>query len=381
MRFEPDTDQEQLQGSLRRLLQSEASFERRRRTAAGETGWDSALWRSLSELGVTALTLTEDHGGFGQRPVAWLPALQELGYALALQPFIPSAVLAATAISRAGTPAQQQRLLPGVAQASRVLAFAHDEAAARHAALWVEATARQEGGQWRIDGVKQGVLFGAAADLLVVTARTGGSPGDPAGLALFIVDPAQEGVRRTPLRLIDDTPAADIALHAARAEPLGEIDGPGPWRAVQAAQEAGLAAACAEGLGVAERAYALTVEYVQTRQQFGRPIGANQVVRHRVAEMRVALEMLRSAALAGLLALEEEDAQARSRELSRAKLLLSRHGSFVTGQAIQLHGGIGMTAEYAAGHCLRRFTVLDQLFGDGPTHAARLGASLAAAAH
>ena len=125
--------------------------------------------------------------------------------------------------------------------------------------------------------------------------------------------------------------------------------------------------------GVAERAYALTVDYVQTRQQFGRAIGANQAVRHRVAEMRVALEMVRSAAMMGLLALEESDAAQRAAELSRAKMLVARHGTFIVQQGIQLHGGIGMTIETMVGHCLRRLTVLDQLFGDGHAHAARLG--------
>jgi len=392
MQFELDSEQEQLRDSLVRLLQAQAPFDRRRQAVAMQQGWDTSLWPALGELGVTALALPEVHGGFGQRPVALLPVLQALGHSLALQPFLASAVLAATAISRAGSDAQQHALLPGIADASRIVAFAHDEPVARHDPIWIETRAHalavipakagiqglstdgtgsspSRGREWLLYGSKHNVLFGIDASTLVVSGRN-----DEGSVMLFLLDPDQPGVQRTATRLIDDSPAADVVLNAAHAELL-----PGDGlAALIAAQDAGSAAACAEALGVAERAYALTVEYVQTRQQFGRAIGSNQALRHRVAEMRVALDMLRSAAMAGLLALEAEDEQHRARELSRARMLASRHGTFITQQAIQLHGGIGMTIEYASSHCLRRMTVLDALFGDGASHAARLGAALAA---
>jgi pimeloyl-CoA dehydrogenase len=371
MHFELDTDEQQLRESLCRLLAAKAAFEHRREAVRSAAGWDRALWPALAELGVTSLTLPDAVNGFGLRPIAWLPVLQALGHALALQPFLPSAVLAATAIANGGTPGQQQELLHAIVQGSRVIGFAHDEPAARHSALWVDARA----GAGVLNGAKHNVLYGADADTFIVSARTHGAPDEEQGLGLFVVDAAQPGVQRTALRLIDDTPAASIEFRGARAEPLGAA-GSG-WRVLRAALGAGSAAACAEALGVGELAYELTVDYVRTRQQFGRAIGANQAVRHRVAEMRVALEMLRSAAMAGLLALESEDAAGRARELSRARMLVHRHGGFITNEAIQLHGGIGMTLEYAVGHCLRRHTVLDQLFGDGPAHAARVGAAIA----
>jgi pimeloyl-CoA dehydrogenase len=379
MHFDLDSEQRQLQDSLRRLLQDKAPFARRRDVTAGDLGFDAALWESLAELGIAAIALPEAHGGLAQPPVAQLPVLQELGRSLALTPFLPSVVLAATAVARCGSPAQQEALLPGIAAGTRLLAFAHEEPAGRHAAVWVEATARRSGHEWLFDGHKHNVLYGASAECLVVSARVAGAPDDPRGLALFLVRTDQPAVRCTPLRWIDDTPVAEFDFSGAAAQPLGDPDdGQAGWRTLQAVQEAGMAAACAEALGVAERAFELTVEYVQARQQFGKPLAANQALRHRVAEMRVALDMLRSAALAGVLALEIQDAQQRARELSRAKMLMSRHGIFLAQQAIQLHGGIGMTIEYPVGHCLRRLTVLDQLFGDGAAHAARLGAALAA---
>ncbi len=368
MHFELDDEQEQLRASLVRLLQERAPFAQRKRLVDSERGWDPSLWPALAALGVTALVLPEADEGFGQRPVALLPTLQALGASLAVQPFLATAVLAATALVRAGSAAQRKHLLPGIADGSWIVAFAHDEAGARHEPLWVETRARSVEGRWLLDGGKRNVLFGADAGAILVSAR------DALGaIRLFLVDPAQPGVKCDAARLIDDTPAADLTLSAAHAEPL-----PGDGQvALQAACDAGTAATCAEALGVAERAYALTVEYVQARQQFGRAIGSNQAVRHRIAEMRVALEMLRSAAMAGLLALDIEDEDERTRELARARMLVARHGLFIAQQAIQLHGGIGMTIEYDVGHCMRRMTVLDMLFGDGASHAARLGAMLA----
>jgi pimeloyl-CoA dehydrogenase len=371
MHFELDSDQQQLQDSLRRLLDDQAAFAQRRQAAAGEPGWNPQLWRQLAELGVIALTLPEAHGGFGAAPIACLPVLSELGRVLALEPYLATAVLAATAIARAGNEAQQAQLLPGIAGGETVCAWAHDEPAARHAPLWVETQAIRDGQGWTLSGRKHNVLHGASASWLIVSARTSGAASDEGGLALFLVRPDAPGVKIASLRLLDDTPAAEIAFAGAEAQLLGAAANAGA--ALVAAQEAGLAAACAEAAGVAERAYALTVDYVQTRQQFGRAIGANQAVRHRVAEMRVALEMVRSAAMTALLALEEPDAAQRAVELSRAKMLAGRHGTFIVQQGIQLHGGIGMTRETMVGHCLRRLTVLDQLFGDGHAHAARLG--------
>src|SRR4051812_6093261 len=166
MQFDLASEEQQLQDSLRRLLDAEASFERRRQAVASDTGWNPVLWRALGELGVTAITVPEAYGGFGQPPIALLPVLQELGRALALEPFLATNVLGATAVARAGTPAQLQALLPAIASARHVLAFAHEEAAARHAPLWVATTARRSGAGWRLAGSKVNVLHGAAADML-----------------------------------------------------------------------------------------------------------------------------------------------------------------------------------------------------------------------
>lgn len=369
MLFEPDSDQAQLQDSLVRLLQTQAPFEQRRRLVETPRGWDPKLWPALGELGVAALTLPGALGGFDQRPIALLPVLKALGHSLAVQPFLATAVLASTALARAGSHAQQESYLPAIAQGSRIVAFAHDEPSARHDPLSIATRAHCVEGEWLLDGRKQNVLFGADASMLVVSGRD-----ENDRVMMFLVDPAHSGVQVDATRLVDDTPAADIALHGVRAEPLAG-DG---LAALKAVVDAGTAAACAEALGVAELAYELTVEYVQTRQQFGRTIGSNQAVRHRVAEMRVALDTLRSAAMMALLALEMDDEPQREQDLSRAKMLVSRHGTFVAQQAIQLHGGIGMTLEYPAGHCLRRMTVLDMLFGDGASHAARRGARIVA---
>jgi pimeloyl-CoA dehydrogenase len=378
MQFELDSDAQQLADSLRRLLDTEGSFEKRRQAASSTPGWNPALWRALGELGVTAMSLPEDLGGFGARPVELLPVLRELGRALSLEPFLSCAVLAATALVRAGNPAQRSQWLPRIADASTVVAWAHDEPLAGHAEQWLETRAERTADGWRLRGRKHNVVHGADADMLIVSARTTGAADSAEGIALFGVQAGQPGVRKKPIRLIDDTPAAQVDFDAAEAELLdGSEAGASGHDVLVTVQQAGLAATCAEALGVAQRAYDLTVDYVRTRHQFGRAIGTNQAVRHRIAEMHVAMQMLRSAAMAALLALDIDDAEQRRIELMRARMTVSRHGIFVCQQGIQLHGGIGMTEEYAVGHCLRRLTVLDQLFGDGPTHAARLGKLLA----
>lgn len=380
MNFEPDDEQRQLRDSLRRLLEVEGGFGQRRRAVGTEAGWSRELWRSICGLGLAAMPLPTEHGGFGMPPITLLPVLQELGRSLALVPFLSSTVLASSAVGRAGSATQRGHWLPGLADGSRRLAWAHDEAPARHRGIWLQTKARFDGLRWRLDGRKHNVLYGTDADAWVVSARVAGAPGDAHGLALFLVAPG-EGVRCAARRLIDDTPAAEIELQGAWAEPLGDAsDHAAALAALCATQEAGLAAVCAEAAGVAESAFAFTTAYVRERRQFGRAIGDNQAVRHRVAEMQVALDMVRSAAMAALLALDIDDGGRRRDELSRAKMLVGRHATFVAQQAIQLHGGIGMTVEYPVGHCLRRLGVIEQSFGDAPSHAARLGAALAAAA-
>lgn len=372
MNFDLHEDQVHLRDSVTRLLADNYSFEQRRAIAATPQGTSAAVWRQLCSLGVSGLCIAEEHGGFGGSAADLSVVMQAFGKALLTEPFLPSAVLGATALSRSGD-ATSQALLPQVASGERTLAWAHDEAAARHAACWVETQARPQGGQWTLQGGKALVLNAPQADAFIVSARTAGQPGDAQGLGLFLVDAGSAGLKLRAYRLIDDTPAGDLQLDGVQARALGD-----PGRAgevIEATRQAGVAALCADAVGAMEGAYQLTLEYLNTRKQFGRLIGENQSLRHRVAEMMVELEIARSMAMLAAAAIDDPGSAQRE-DLLRAKYIIGRHGRNLCQSAVQLHGGIGMTEEYAVGHYLRRITVIDQLFGDSANQLSRLAGML-----
>ncbi|SEK09980.1 MULTISPECIES: acyl-CoA dehydrogenase family protein [unclassified Variovorax] len=375
MNFELNDEQLALRDSLARLLGDVYGFEKRRAIAASATGWSLPAWQQLAALGLTALPLPQAHGGFGGGAADLMPVMQELGKALVLEPFLSSIVLGATAVRLAADEVLQVQLLPDVASGELRLAWAHDEEAARHAPLWIETRARQQDGQWLLDGAKCNVLHAPSAHRFVVSARTAGEPGDAHGVALFHVDARAAGIACRAHRLVDDTPAGELRFNAARAQPLGDPhDGAAALRALEGTLAMGTAAVCADAVGAMETAYALAIDYLGTRRQFGRAIGENQALRHRAAEMLVALEMSRSMAMVAAVAADDLDAPGARADLARAKLVIGRHARAVCHAAVQLHGGIGMTEEYAVGHCLRRVTLIDQLFGDVEAQAMRLAA-------
>ncbi|SFQ13621.1 pimeloyl-CoA dehydrogenase [Variovorax sp. OK605] len=375
MNFELNDEQLALRDSLARLLGDVYGFEKRRSIAASATGWSLAAWQQLAALGLTALPLPQAHGGFGGGAADLMPVMQELGKALVLEPFLSSIVLGATAVRLAADEVLQVQLLPDVASGELRLAWAHDEEAARHAPLWIETRARQQDGQWLLDGAKCNVLHAPSAHRFVVSARTAGEPGDAHGVALFHVDARAAGIACRAHRLVDDTPAGELRFNAARAQPLGDPhDGAAALRALEGTLAMGTAAVCADAVGAMETAYALAIDYLGTRRQFGRAIGENQALRHRAAEMLVALEMSRSMAMVAAVAADDLDAPGARADLARAKLVIGRHARAVCHAAVQVHGGIGMTEEYAVGHCLRRVTLIDQLFGDVEAQAMRLAA-------
>ncbi|MGE0333261.1 MAG: acyl-CoA dehydrogenase family protein [Ramlibacter sp.] len=369
MQFELNAEQKALQDSVARLLGRHYGFEQRRAIAAGAEGWSPDVWKELGNLGACSLLVPEAHEGFGGNAVDLLAVMPELGRTLSLEPFLASSVLASTALTAAPA-GVRDALLPSASAGELLLAWAHDEPGARHAPLWVETAAQRDGEGWRLSGHKCNVLHGAVAQRLVVTARTKGEASGPEGLALFLVDTAAKGTQLTAHRLVDDSPAAEILFDGVHADLL--CTDAEAIAAVERTQAMGIAAVCADALGAMEAAFALTTDYIRTRKQFGRTIGENQALRHRVAEMFVSLEMCRSMAMVAAVAASAESSADTRADLARAKLMVGRHGRSLCHAAIQLHGGIGMTEEYAVGHYLRRVTLIDQLFGDADAQAARL---------
>ncbi|MDT4842755.1 Acyl-CoA dehydrogenase [compost metagenome] len=248
----------------------------------------------------------------------------------------------------------------------------------RHAPWWVQTQARREGDGWVLDGAKSLVLGAGFAHRIVVSARLTGDAGQREGCALFLVDPQAPGVQVRSFRLVDDSAAGELVLGKAHAQPLGPVeDSAHALAAIDGTLAMGIAAICADMTGAMRAAYQLAVDYLGTRQQFGRLIGQNQALRHRTAEMLVSLELAKSMAIAAAVAVDTGEGKAARIELHRAKLSVARHARQLAQLAIQLHGGIGMTEEYAVGHYLRRIHVLDQCLGDADAHAMQLAEALA----
>ena len=370
MDFDLSDDQRLLADSVTRLTADRYGFEARKGYLKDPAGWSPAMWAHYAELGLLGLPFAEEHGGYGGGPVDVMLVMQEFGRALALEPYLATVVLGGTALQLAGSAAQQAAVLPAVAEGRVKLAFAHGEREARYDLPFVRTTAKRSAGGWVLDGAKSVVFHGDSADRLVVSARVAGDDADPAGIGLFLVDADAAGLARRGYTLRDETRAAEIALHDVAAEALGE---PGAaFGVITRVVEAGIAAMGAEAVGAMEAMHAMTLEYSRTREQFGRPIGTNQVVQHRLAEMLMSMEQGRSMAMLAAMSVTEPDPAERARSISMAKVGYGQAARFVSQQTIQLHGGIGMTEEYAAGHFFRRCLVIEHSFGDTAYHLARL---------
>jgi pimeloyl-CoA dehydrogenase small subunit len=378
MDFDLTEEQRLLGDSVDRLLADTYTFEKRKGYLSEPEGWSRGLWSQYAELGLLGLPFAEEHGGFGGGGIETMLVMQALGRVLALEPYLSTIVLSGTALRLAGNTALQSGLLPQVAEGKLTIAFAHGERQARYDLSDVLTTAKPKGGGWVIDGAKSVVTHGDSADKLIVSARTGGDRGDAKGIALFLVDAKANGVARRAYRLRDGMGAAEITLagvEVGRDALLCEAGAAYP--VIERVAEAGIAATAAEAVGAMEAMQKMTLEYLKTRQQFGRAIGDNQALQHRATEMFVALEQGRSLAMLAAMMVEEPDAAERQRNMAMVKAGVGQAARFVSQNAVQLHGGIGMTEEYAVGHYFRRCMVIEHTFGDTAHHLSRLAEQVA----
>ncbi|MBS0435614.1 MAG: acyl-CoA dehydrogenase family protein [Proteobacteria bacterium] len=357
MDFDFTEDQESLRDAVRRWVDKGFSFERRHAIAKAG-GATREVYGELAELGLTALAIPEAQGGMGFGPIEAMVVNEELGRGLVNAPYAHAAIVAPTLLSAAPAELQAQ-WLPKIADASALVVLAHQERAARYRLNHVTTKATQAGKGWTLSGAKSIVPAGDEADAFIVPARSAGADTDAAGIALFLVAkgaqglavrgyPTQDGARAAEITLAN-TPATLIALDAL---PL-----------LEQAVDAGIAAICAEAVGVMDKLVAITVEYMNTRKQFGVPIASFQALRHRIADVKMQLELARSMSYYASLKLGEA-APVRRRAIAQAKYQLGQSMRFVGQQCIQLHGGIGVTDEYAGSHYFKRLTVLEMTFGD-----------------
>jgi pimeloyl-CoA dehydrogenase small subunit len=365
MDFQPSDDQRLLVESVTRMLSDTYSFAQRKGYQAMPEGYSPAVWAQFAEQGLLGLPFAEEYGGFGGTAQEVMLVMQAFGRVLVLEPFLPTVVLCGTALNVAGSSDQKSVLIPAIAEGSLKMAFAHGERQARYDLTDVITTARRSGDGWVLDGSKTVVSHGEAADKIIVSARTGGERYDADGITLFIVDANAAGVARRGYVSRDDTRAADISLSNVSVSPadvLGEV-GKG-LAVIQRVQEAGIAATAGETVGAMEAMNEMTLEYSKTRVQFGQPIGSYQVVQHRMADMFMAQEQGRSMAILATMSVDNPDEGARTRDFALAKVGIGQAGRYVSQSAVQMHGGIGMTEEYAVGHYFRRCMVIERLFGD-----------------
>ena len=373
MDFDLSEEQRLLRDSVDRLLADRYGFDKRRFYLAEPEGWSRGLWAQYAELGLLGLPFPEEYGGFGGGPIEVMLVMEAFGRVLALEPYLATVVLGGTALRLAGNEEQKSAILPQIAEGNMILAFAHGERQARYDLSDVLTTAKPKGRSWVVEGAKSVVLHGDSAQRLVVSARTAGERDDPDGITLFIVDAAANGVARRGYPMRDGTRAAEISLSGVEVGEkgvLGEVGAGFP--VIERVVQAGVAATAAEAVGAMDAMQAMTLEYLKTRTQFGRPIGQNQVLQHRATEMLMELERGRSMAMLAAMMVEEPDAAERAHNLAMAKVGVGQASKFVSQNAIQLHGGIGMTEEYAVGHYFRRCMVIEHTFGDTAHHLSRL---------
>ncbi|MFL6678634.1 MAG: acyl-CoA dehydrogenase family protein [Burkholderiaceae bacterium] len=376
MDFDLSDEQRMLQDSVTRLLSGQCSFEQRQAHLAEPPGYSRALWARFAEMGLLGLPFAQEDGGFGGGPTDTLIVMTALGRSLAPGPYLASTVLAGGLLRDTGSDAQRAACLPAMAEGALTLALAHVEDAARFDLAHVDATASAAGGGWILSGAKRFVPWGDSADRLLVSARTHGRANDRDGLSLFLVDAAATGITRRGYRTQDHGRAADIRFDSVRVDADALIGVAGAaLPAIERATDVATAALCAEAIGVMERAHELTVDYLKVRRQFGVAIGSFQALQHRAVDMLVALEQARSMALYAAMMCDDPDPDARSRAISAAKVQVGRSARFVGQEAVQLHGGIGMTEECQVGHYFRRLTLVEILFGDSAHHLRRLARS------
>ncbi len=365
-------EQRLLKESLERFRQQDCAFDKRKGFLAKLGRRDDPTWVQFAGLGWLAATLPEEHGGLGGTNADLALLMDQFGRGLVTSPFVPTIVLGGTALRIAGTEAQKSEILPGIAEGRTKLAFAYLEPPGQPDPSIVAARAQRDGDNFVITGHKVAVLYGNVADYLLVSARTSGDTGDRHGISLFLVPRNAPGLAASAYRTHDDGWAADLSFDNVR---VGAETLIGPAESalatIEAVLDAGAASVCAEAVGAMWTLHDMTLDYIKVRKQFGAAIGSFQAIQHRMVNIYMKCQLAQSMALAGMAALDSNDDRARCRAVSAAKVQVGRAARHVGEEAIQLHGGIAMTDEYAAGHFFKRLTMIRLMFGDEEYHLRR----------
>ena len=368
MNFSLSDEQILFQESVDSFVAKEYSLDARRALAAGEDGFSRAHWARFAELGWLGLGLDEAHGGLGGSALDTAVLMEAFGRGLVAEPYLASIVMGGGLVEAAASGAQKSALLPALAAGELMLAFAYAEPRGRYDLAHVATRAeKSSAGAYLLNGHKSVVFHGASADSIIVSARTSGDTGDKNGIGLFLLDRAAPGLTLRPYPTVDGLRAAEVMLEDAQAEPMGEEGG--AHGAIEAVIDHATIAVCAEAVGIMRTLIEMTRAYVDSRKQFGRAIGKFQVVQHALVDMYMAHELsksltYRAAAALGTVA----TATATAAATSAAKVQIGKAGKLIGEQAVQLHGGMGMTDELAVGHYFKRLAMIETLFGNTDHH-------------
>jgi pimeloyl-CoA dehydrogenase small subunit len=369
MDFSLNDEQKLLKDSVDRLIADKYTFEKRNEIAGSKDGWSRELWKQYADLGLLGVAFPEEFGGIGGGAIETSVVMEALGRGIALEPYVPTVVIGGGFILLGGTDDQKKEMLPAIAEGKLLLAFASTERHSRFDLFDISTRVRKEGDSWVLDGDKTSVWHGDSADRILVTARVSGGQRDKDGIGIFIVDPKSTGVTVKPIKLADSHRGADVSLRSVKvkaADVVGEVGRAYPL--IERVIDRAIAATISESIGCMDQLLDTTVDYLKTREQFGRAIGTFQALQHRAVDMLMNLEQSRSMSVLATMTADESDNGERRRSISAAKVHVSKASRYVGEQAIQLHGGIAMTMEYKAGHYFRRLLAIQTQFGDLDHH-------------
>ncbi len=372
MDFSLNEEQQLLKDSVDRFVRENYELSQRRELVASKDGFSRDHWATMAELGWLGATLPEEYGGIGGGPAEAMVLMEGFGRGLVVEPYYATAVMGGNLILQGGSDEQKAALLPDMAEGKLMLSFGYAERQSRYDLFDVETAAKKSGSGYILSGHKGVVIHGGSADKIIVSARTGGATRDKDGITLFIVDAKAQGVTVRDYQTIDGLRAAEVSLENVEVGAdavLGEVDG--GLALMNDVARRSMAALSAEAVGIMDTMQTLTNEYLQTREQFGRPIGKFQVLQHRMVDILIGCEESRSSMLVATLRLDDEDEVRREKAVSAAKVKIGQSGQFIGENAIQLHGGMGMTDEMQIGHYFKRLAMIDVMFGDHSYHLKR----------
>jgi alkylation response protein AidB-like acyl-CoA dehydrogenase len=378
MDFNFSEEQQLLADTVQRFVREQYTFEARREILKSATGWSRDLWQQIAGLGLTALNVPEAHGGLSGGPVETMLVMNAFGEALVLEPFLSAAVVTPALLVGLQDATAASELLPMIAAGERIVIVAHQERQSRGDVAQVTTRAQKSGDGYVISGHKSVIAHGGAADEFLITARTSGTQASPEGVSVFRVEAKTPGLSVNAYGTIDGQAAADLELNNVKVGRTALIGAEGgAFGAIDSAHEFALSALCAEAVGIMKAVNTATLDYTKSRKQFGQPIAKFQVLQHRMADMFVQTEQAKSMSYLAAIKCQDPDPLERRRSLSAAKVVVGQAGRFVAQQAVQLHGGMGMTDELMVSHHFKRLTTIDLTLGDADFHMQRFAATIA----